>query len=79
MSKRVRKLNLCHSIVSTSIPAPTFKLFGNSLILGTMEVMAESLTLAEKAGVDSSVALSLLNGQYTWSQLKSLPLMSMHR
>ncbi|KAF9654128.1 NAD-binding protein [Thelephora ganbajun] len=41
--------------------APTFKLFGNSLILGTMEAMAESLTLAEKAGVDSSVALTLLN------------------
>jgi 3-hydroxyisobutyrate dehydrogenase-like beta-hydroxyacid dehydrogenase len=28
-----------------------------------MEVMAESLTLAEKAGVDSSVALNLLGGQ----------------
>lgn len=41
--------------------APTFKLFGNSLILGTMEVMAESLTLAEKAGIDPSVALTLLN------------------
>lgn len=41
--------------------APTFKLFGNSLILGTMEVMAESLTLAEKAGVDPDVALTLLN------------------
>lgn len=25
--------------------------------------MAESLTLAEKAGIDSSVALTLLNGQ----------------
>ena len=25
--------------------------------------MAESMTLAEKAGVDSSVALTLLNGQ----------------
>lgn len=41
--------------------APTFKLYGNTLILGTMEVMAESLTLAEKAGIDPSVALNLLN------------------
>jgi len=41
--------------------APRFKLFGNSLILGVMEVMAESLTLAEKAGIDSGVALALLN------------------
>lgn len=51
------------SIISTFVTAPTFKLIGNSLILGTMEVMAESLTLAEKAGVDSNVALTLLNGQ----------------
>lgn len=54
------------------MPAPTFKLIGNSLILGTMEVMAESLTLAEKAGVDSSVALTLLNGQLL-EGFKSIP------
>lgn len=28
-----------------------------------MEVMAESMTLAEKAGVDSTVALDLLKGK----------------
>ena len=33
------------------------------MVLGTMEVMAESLTLANKAGVDSTVALDLLKGQ----------------
>jgi 3-hydroxyisobutyrate dehydrogenase-like beta-hydroxyacid dehydrogenase len=50
-------------IISIFATAPTFKLIGNSLILGTMEVMAESLTLAEKAGVDPNVTLTLLNGQ----------------
>ena len=63
MSKRVRVFIFYHSIVSTIALAPTFKLIGNSLILGTMEVMAESLTLAEKAGVDSSVVLTLMDGQ----------------
>ena len=38
-----------------------------------MEVMAESLTLANKAGVDSSTALTLLNGQYTELLFRSLP------
>jgi len=51
------------SIISIFFTAPTFKLIGNSLILGTMEVMAESQTLAEKAGVDPSVVLTLLDGQ----------------
>lgn len=37
-----------------------------------MEVMAESLTLAEKAGVDSSVTLTLLNGQPSKSFPKSM-------
>lgn len=63
MSKKVLAFISHHSIFLTFVTAPTFKLIGNSLILGTMEVMAESLTLAEKAGVDSSVALALLNGQ----------------
>ncbi|OBZ79641.1 putative oxidoreductase YfjR [Grifola frondosa] len=31
--------------------APTFKLIGNSLILGSIELLAESFTLAEKAGI----------------------------
>jgi len=31
--------------------APTFKLIGNSIILGTLEIMAEAYTLAEKAGI----------------------------
>ncbi|KAJ7660129.1 NAD-P-binding protein [Mycena polygramma] len=34
--------------------APTFKLIGNSMILGTLEVLAESYTLAEKAGIGAS-------------------------
>ncbi|KAF8079004.1 NAD-P-binding protein [Lyophyllum atratum] len=31
--------------------APTFKLIGNSMILGTLEVLAEAYTLAEKSGI----------------------------
>ncbi|KAH9033044.1 NAD-P-binding protein [Lactarius hengduanensis] len=31
--------------------APTFKLIGNSLILGSLELIAESYTIAEKSGV----------------------------
>ncbi|KAI0348223.1 NAD(P)-binding protein [Trametopsis cervina] len=31
--------------------APTFKLIGNSMILGSLEVLAEAFTLAEKSGI----------------------------
>jgi len=31
--------------------APTFKLIGNSMILGTLEIMAEAYTLADKSGI----------------------------
>ncbi|EKM61550.1 uncharacterized protein PHACADRAFT_248231 [Phanerochaete carnosa HHB-10118-sp] len=31
--------------------APTFKLIGNSMILGSLEVLAEALTLSEKSGI----------------------------
>ncbi|KAK7063630.1 NAD(P)-binding protein [Favolaschia claudopus] len=34
--------------------ANTFKLIGNSMILGTLEILAESYTLAEKSGIDAS-------------------------
>lgn len=33
--------------------APTFKLLGNSLILGSIELIAESMTLADKSGCGS--------------------------
>ncbi|EIW64465.1 NAD-P-binding protein [Trametes versicolor FP-101664 SS1] len=34
--------------------APTFKLIGNSLILGSLELLAEVFTLSEKAGIGAS-------------------------
>ncbi|KAF7347249.1 NAD(P)-binding protein [Mycena venus] len=34
--------------------ASTFKLIGNSMILGTLEILAESYTLAEKSGIAAS-------------------------
>jgi hypothetical protein len=42
--------------------APTFKLIGNSLVLGAMEVIAESFTLAEKSGIGHELAFDLLKG-----------------
>ncbi|KAG9222414.1 hypothetical protein CCMSSC00406_0002749 [Pleurotus cornucopiae] len=41
--------------------APTFKLIGNSMILGTLEVLAESFTLAEKSGIGSLPVLELIS------------------
>lgn len=34
-----------------AVIAPTFKLIGNSLILGSLEILAEGFTLAEKSGI----------------------------
>ncbi|KAF9270678.1 NAD(P)-binding protein [Marasmius fiardii PR-910] len=40
--------------------APTFKLIGNSLILGTLEVLGEGFTLGHKAGISSNLVHSLV-------------------
>ncbi|KAJ7608710.1 NAD-P-binding protein [Roridomyces roridus] len=40
--------------------APTFKLIGNSMILGTLEIFAESYTLAEKSGIASAEVHNLV-------------------
>ncbi|KAG7099677.1 hypothetical protein E1B28_001501 [Marasmius oreades] len=40
--------------------APTFKLIGNSLILGTLEVLAEGFTLGHKAGISSELVFNLV-------------------
>ncbi|KAK7695111.1 hypothetical protein QCA50_002301 [Cerrena zonata] len=40
--------------------APTFKLIGNSLILGTLEVLAEVFTLGEKSGIPTSQVFGLI-------------------
>lgn len=42
--------------------APTFKLIGNSMILGTNEIMAEAYTLAEKSGIGSQNVHQLVQG-----------------
>ncbi|KAF5366948.1 hypothetical protein D9757_010838 [Collybiopsis confluens] len=36
-----------------ALAAPTFKLLGNSMILGAMEVVAEAYTLGDKAGIEA--------------------------
>ncbi|KAG6895085.1 hypothetical protein C0992_003211 [Termitomyces sp. T32_za158] len=43
--------------------APTFKLLGNSMILGTLEVLAEAYTLAEKSGIDAENVHNLVQGE----------------
>ncbi|KAL0581075.1 hypothetical protein V5O48_000969 [Marasmius crinis-equi] len=40
--------------------APTFKLIGNSMILGTLEVLSEAFTLGEKAGIKSDLVHNLV-------------------
>ncbi|KIM88935.1 hypothetical protein PILCRDRAFT_245320 [Piloderma croceum F 1598] len=40
--------------------APTFKLIGNSMILGCMEVVAEAQTLAEKSGIGAEAVQNLV-------------------
>jgi len=42
--------------------AHTFKLIGNSMILGLMEVLAETQTLAEKAGIGAEAAQNFVKG-----------------
>ena len=44
--------------------APTFKLIGNSMILGTLEILAETYTLAEKAGIGAENVHRLVQGKY---------------
>ncbi|KAJ8084540.1 hypothetical protein PM082_003313 [Marasmius tenuissimus] len=39
---------------------PTFKLIGNSMILGTLEVLSEAYTLGEKAGINSELIHNLV-------------------
>ncbi|CCL98158.1 uncharacterized protein FIBRA_00152 [Fibroporia radiculosa] len=44
--------------------APTFKLIGNSMILGTLEILAEAFTLADKAGIGSAQAYELVKDMF---------------
>ncbi|THH26608.1 hypothetical protein EUX98_g7577 [Antrodiella citrinella] len=40
--------------------APTFKLIGNSMILGCIEILAEAFTLGERTGINSSLVQTLV-------------------
>lgn len=46
--------------MSEYIAAPTFKLIGNSVILGSLEILAEAFTLAEKSGIKPTQVQGLL-------------------
>ncbi|KAG5636592.1 hypothetical protein H0H81_007532, partial [Sphagnurus paluster] len=47
------------NVIDPSV-APTFKLVGNSMILGSLEVLAEAYTLAEKSGIGADNVHSLV-------------------
>ena len=40
--------------------APTFKLIGNSVILGSLEILAEAFTLSEKSGIKPAQTQDLI-------------------
>jgi len=42
--------------------APTFKLIGNSLVLGSMELIAEAYTIAEKSGIGQDLVYEYIKG-----------------
>ena len=51
-----------HTVLNfnSSSAAPTFKLIGNAAILGSLEVLAETFTLAEKSGIKPTQVHQLL-------------------
>jgi 3-hydroxyisobutyrate dehydrogenase-like beta-hydroxyacid dehydrogenase len=54
--------------------APTFKLIANSIILGSMEVIAESMTLAEKSGIGSESVHNLIKDLFPAEMSVSQPM-----
>jgi hypothetical protein len=57
---RLTSLHVDHACISL---APTFKLVGNSMILGAVEIMAEAYTLAEKSGISSDLVNNFIKGR----------------
>jgi 3-hydroxyisobutyrate dehydrogenase-like beta-hydroxyacid dehydrogenase len=56
--------------------APTFKLIGNSMVLGSLEVIAEAYTIAEKSGIGKDLVYEYIKGgrggldHFTLSRIK---------
>lgn len=42
--------------------APTFKLIGNSIILGSLEVLAEAFTMGEKSNIGQDMVYQFIKG-----------------
>jgi len=52
-----------HSYVLKPVAqAPTFKLIGNSLILGSIELISEAYTVAEKSGIGQDLVYEFIKG-----------------
>jgi 3-hydroxyisobutyrate dehydrogenase-like beta-hydroxyacid dehydrogenase len=47
----------------TTLQAPTFKLIGNSLVLGSLELIAEAYTIAEKSGIGQELVYEYIKGE----------------
>lgn len=65
----LEKGEFCHT--SPSDPAHTFlaltyKLMANSMILGTIEILAEALTFGEKTGIGSDRVYDLVQGIFVY-------------
>lgn len=46
--------------MSDTAIAPTFKLIGNSMILGSIEILAEAFTLGERTGISAALVQNLV-------------------
>lgn len=51
---------LYSALNSIALSAPIFKLIGNSMILGSLEILAEAFTLSEKTGIGSATTYELV-------------------
>jgi hypothetical protein len=71
LAETSRKVTIHHANISftcidkeTTVPyiAPTFKLIGNSLVLGSLELIAEAYTIAEKSGIGQDLVYEYIKG-----------------
>jgi hypothetical protein len=56
--------------------APTFKLIGNSMVLGSLELIAEAYTIAEKSGIGQELVYEYIKGGRLITPLQQISLPS---
>lgn len=62
---------LAHTLIyqKSFSQAPTFKLIGNSLVLGSIELISEAYTVAEKSGIGQDLVYEYIKGMGSDSPL----------